>query len=200
MFSLEKYKRFLSIAANNTDKDVFLQECIDFAVGEAERSTNRVLSYRLVKRYLSGDGSNTINLREYPVGLVTVLKYFDGSAYVDILTSPDTISNSVVLVKPYKAAFIKDYCFACGTDNIYTEFYAGFKWAAAWAASKAYLVNDLVMYNSNMYICDTAHTSGSVFDASKWSLHEVAVIPADLEKAMLYNAAMIFYESPAGCR
>lgn len=200
MLTLDKYKRFLGIATTETGRDTQLNEFIADAVGEAKRATNRKqLHYGLVQVYIDGSGTNELILPEFPVASVTVLKYWNGTEYTDIVTaSGDTISNSLIIVQPYKIALNKGYTFPEGSNNIYAEFYAGYLWADAWAASKAYVLDNLAIYNSTLYKCTTAHTSASTFDATKWEAQTVEVIPADLEKAVKYNAAMIFYESPAG--
>jgi hypothetical protein len=58
----------------------------------------------------------------------------------------------------------------------------------AWAAATAYLVGDLVQYNGNGYIVNTAHTSGGSFDASKFTLFvsSGATGPAGLNVATVF--------------
>jgi hypothetical protein len=48
----------------------------------------------------------------------------------------------------------------------------GFKWRGTWDKDVAvrYIVNDLVKYGANVWICSTYHTSGASFDESKWQL------------------------------
>lgn len=38
-----------------------------------------------------------------------------------------------------------------------------------WQANKSYAVNDVVIYNNQIYQCNTAHTSGTNFDSTKWT-------------------------------
>ncbi|KXK56253.1 MAG: hypothetical protein UZ05_CHB002000266 [Chlorobi bacterium OLB5] len=197
MLTLTKFKRFLGVDSSNTDKDVVYQEFINDAIGEAERTTNRVLKFNTVKVHLNGNGTDTLILPEWPVYRVTKLQYFNGSDFVDIINSPDTIANSIRIINGYKIKFIKSYSFQCGVENIYLEFEAGYQFADEWVTGHAYLVGNNVVYNSQLYKCITAHTSGT-FDVTKWELLTVELIPTDLEKAVKYNAAMIFYESPAG--
>lgn len=39
-----------------------------------------------------------------------------------------------------------------------------------WAASTSYAVGNLVLYNYDLYICETAHTSSATFDAQNWHI------------------------------
>lgn len=38
-----------------------------------------------------------------------------------------------------------------------------------WQANKSYAVNDVVIYQNQIYQCNTAHTSTSTFDSTKWN-------------------------------
>jgi hypothetical protein len=55
-----------------------------------------------------------------------------------------------------------------------TEWWAlyspGLEWRGNWAASTLYQVNDLVHYNTNVYLCQSIHTSTSTFDESKFQI------------------------------
>ena len=52
-----------------------------------------------------------------------------------------------------------------------------FNWRSAWTASTAYVIDDIVKYGGNTYVCTTNHTSAAnenLFystDVAKWSLH-----------------------------
>jgi len=51
-----------------------------------------------------------------------------------------------------------------------------FNWRGAWAASTAYVIDDIVRYGANSYVCTSNHTSDSASngfptDAAYWSLH-----------------------------
>ena len=51
-----------------------------------------------------------------------------------------------------------------------------FNWRAAWAASTAYVIDDIVRYGANSYVCTGNHTSDSASngfpsDSTYWSLH-----------------------------
>jgi hypothetical protein len=45
-----------------------------------------------------------------------------------------------------------------------------FYWAGNWTAATAYDADDVVKYGPSVYVCDTAHTSTSEFDPTKWEL------------------------------
>ena len=53
-----------------------------------------------------------------------------------------------------------------------------FKWRGDWVASTAYIVDDIVKYGANTYVCVLNHTSDSTtagfytdLTATKWNLH-----------------------------
>ena len=51
-----------------------------------------------------------------------------------------------------------------------------FKWRGAWAASTAFVIDDIVKYGGNTYVCTTNHTSSAETtfystDLSNWELH-----------------------------
>ena len=51
-----------------------------------------------------------------------------------------------------------------------------FKWQGAWTASTAYVIDDIVKYGGNTYVCTTNHTSSAETtfystDLSNWELH-----------------------------
>ena len=51
-----------------------------------------------------------------------------------------------------------------------------FKWRGSWTASTAYVIDDIVKYGSNTYVCTTNHTSSAETtfystDLSNWDLH-----------------------------
>ena len=53
-----------------------------------------------------------------------------------------------------------------------------FKWQGNWNSSRAYVVDDIVKYGANTYVCVTNHTSGTDdpafygdLSAGKWNLH-----------------------------
>ena len=52
-----------------------------------------------------------------------------------------------------------------------------FKWQGAWTAATAYVIDDIVKYGGNSYVCTTNHTSAAnetlfyTSDLSKWSIH-----------------------------
>ena len=51
-----------------------------------------------------------------------------------------------------------------------------FKWRGAWTASTAYVIDDIVKYGGNTYVCTTNHTSSAettfyTTDVSNWDLH-----------------------------
>lgn len=42
-------------------------------------------------------------------------------------------------------------------------------WRGAWTATTSYAVNDVTTYESQLYVCKTAHTSGSSFSGTNWT-------------------------------
>jgi hypothetical protein len=198
MLTLTKFKRFLEIPEERIEKDTVLQEFIDDAIGEANRVSCRTLEYSEHTIYLDGTGTEEIELTEAPVYNVTELKYWNGEDYVNLLDSGDNIEDIVIYSGGFKIKLKEGYNFYKGVLNIMITYRAGYRWADGWAENTAYLIGNNVIYNNQLYECVTAHTSSSTFDITKWETLSVEVTPPDLEKAIKYNAALIFYESPAG--
>jgi hypothetical protein len=189
MLTLAKFKAFLEIDAANTSKDDVLQSFIDDAIGEANRATDRKLQYQSHQVYLDGYGDNTLNLPQRPIVSVTSIKYYDGNEYTDL-------GATVIITGGYQI-MLTDKIFPCGKKNILIEFNAGYLWADEWIISHAYVIGDKVIYNNNLYICNT-NNNDAVFTIAKWDLAPAEIVPADLEKAIKYMAAAEWYESPAG--
>lgn len=198
MLTLTKFKAFLDIPPERTEKDSLLQEFIDDAIGEADRIANRTLEFSEHTIYLDGSGSNILELTEAPVQEVTELKYWNGEDYTDLLDAGDTLEDIVEYTGGFSVCLKKNYLFCKGVLNIMVTFTSGYKWADDWKTNTAYLVDNLAVYNGNLYKCLTVHTSTGVFDNTKWEIEPALSTPADLEKAIKYNAAIMFYESPAG--
>ena len=57
-----------------------------------------------------------------------------------------------------------------------------FNWRGDWVASTAYVIDDIVKFGANTYVCTTNHTSVSdettwyATDLSKWSLHTEGLV------------------------
>ena len=57
-----------------------------------------------------------------------------------------------------------------------------FKWRGDWAGSTAYVIDDIVKYGGNTYVCTTNHTSASSevqfysADLTNWSLHTEGIV------------------------
>ena len=57
-----------------------------------------------------------------------------------------------------------------------------FNWKGDWAVSTAYVIDDIVKYGANSYVCKTNHTSTSnentfySADVAKWSLHTEGIV------------------------
>ncbi len=198
MLTLTKFKRFLEIPDDRIEKDMVLQEFIDDAIGESNRVSGRTLEFSEHTIYLDGTGNEEIELTEAPVYNVTELKFWNGEDYVDLLDADDNIADTVVYQGGFRIKLKEGYRFYKGVLNIMITYNAGYKWADHWSANIVYLQGNHVVYNEQLYECTTAHTSSTTFDVTKWETLSVEVTPPDLEKAIKYNAALIFYESPAG--
>jgi hypothetical protein len=198
MLTLTKFKRFLDIPEDRTEKDTLLQEFIADAIGEANRVSNRVLEFSEHTVYLDGTGTNEIDLTEAPVNEITELKYWNGEDYVDLPDSGDTLEDIVIYPGGFKIQLRNNYMFYKGVLNIMVSFTSGYRWADEWRENTAYAEENIVIYNDVLYKCITAHTSSDTFDITKWEALDAELIPQDLEKAIKYNAALLFYESPAG--
>lgn len=67
----------------------------------------------------------------------------------------------------------------------------------AWAANTAYAVGDNVMYGDRVRTCNTAHTSGSSYDSSKWNNMATPVLKGSITGiTALYAGLKIAYKWP----
>lgn len=198
MLTLTKFKRFLEIPDDRTEKDAVLRDYIEDAIGEANRVSCRTLEYSEHTVYLDGNGSEELELPEGPIYNVSELKFWNGEDYTDLLEPGDTLEDHLLYTGGFKIKLKSGYRFYKGVLNIMLTYSAGYKWADEWQQSKAYFIGNNVMYNTQLYECTADHNSASLFEADMWSVLSVETTPADFEKAIKYNAALIFYESPAG--
>lgn len=198
MLTLTKFKRFLEIPSDRVEKDELLGELIDDAIGEADRVSGRTLEFAEHTVYIDGNGNDSIDLADAPVYNVTELKFWNGEDYVDLLDAGDTIEDNVIYTGGFKIKLKGGYVFPKGVLNILVVYSSGYKWADEWAGNTVYLEENIVIYNGQLYECTESHTSSLVFDLTKWQVLSVETVPADLEKAVKYNAALLFNESPAG--
>lgn len=198
MLTLQKLKRFLEIPDERTEKDELLAEFINDSIGEANRVSGRMLEFSEHTVYIDGTGTDVIELGDAPVYNVTELKYWNGEDYTELLEAGDTIEDTVMYPGGFKIKLKNAYIFYRGVLNIMVGYSAGYKWADEWQTETAYLEGNNVIYNNQLYLCSTAHTSSSVFEPGNWNAESIETVPADLEKALKYNAAVLFYESPAG--
>ena len=83
-------------------------------------------------------------------------------------TKADLTAVNLSTVYEGMVAYVK------GEDKYYrlkgttwVEFSSGGGGISTWTANTAYVVNDVVINSNKMYICTTAHTSGSSFDATE---------------------------------
>lgn len=198
MLTLSKLKRFLEIPEERTEKDDLLAEFIEDSIGEANRVSGRVLEFSDHTVYIDGTGTNVIELGDAPVYNVTELKYWNGEDYTDLLEAGDTIEDVVIYPGGFKIKLKNSYLFYKGILNVMVSYSAGYKWADEWQTETEYLEGNIVIYNNQLYTCSVAHTSSSIFEPGNWQSESAETVPADLEKALKYNAAVLFYESPAG--
>ena len=83
-------------------------------------------------------------------------------------TKADLTAVSLSTVYEGMVAYVKSedkYYRLKGTT--WVEFSSGGGGISTWTANTAYVVNDVVINSNKMYICTTAHTSGSSFDATE---------------------------------
>lgn len=199
MITLTQLKSFLSISLSETSKDALLEGFINDATSELNSLCSRKLDYMSHTEIINGTGGITLVLNNYPVSEVEKIEILNGDVWENLFVSPDTFSNSAILLKEVGIIkLLKSYTFPKGERNISVNYSAGYKWADEWKAGTAYEIDDSVRYNNSIYKCIEAHTSGIVFDDTKWVLDPAKAVPELLRKAVKYLAVKQFYESPAG--
>lgn len=198
MLTLNKLKSFLAIAPDNISKDDLLNACISAAVDELNGLVNRRLDFSVHTECISGSGTKFAYLKNYPVTKVTSIKIINGADEEYIIKPPDTISDSLMIFDGGIIFLRKQYVFTCGDMNILAEYESGYDTAEPWQPEFQYLSGDKVFYLNGIYVCKTGHTSAREFESDYWVLTTAVPAPTDLQKAVEYLAARIFYDSPAG--
>jgi len=133
MITVAQLKTYLQITTS--DKDDFLQTCIDRAVSDVESYCNRKFTSGSFTQYSNGRYyTNELFIRNYPVTSITSISEFDGTAtWTDIFNSPDVPSDSLFIIPEInQIKLIKGYCFPTGCRNIKVVYTSG--WASGMAA------------------------------------------------------------------
>jgi hypothetical protein len=199
MITLNQLKSFLSISLTETSLDILLKSFIDSSISELNTLCARIFDHSSYTEIYSGSGGTTLVLNNYPVTTVTKIEFYDGESWIDIFRSPDTISDSALLLKEVGIIkLLRYYEFPKGEQNIRVLYAAGYKYADGWEPGRHYSISDTARYNNIIYTCNEDHTSVPLFDESKWDADPAKAVPESLAKAVMYIAAKQFYESPAG--
>ena len=75
-----------------------------------------------------------------------------------------------------------------------------FNWRNAWATNTAYVIDDIVKYGANTYVCKTNHTSAAnenLFyssDSSNWNLHTEGIVSKGEYLFSITNGAQYWYK------
>jgi len=199
MITLNQLKSFLSISITETSKDFLLTGFIKTAASEINTLCSRIFDHNVYTEIYSGAGGTALVLNNYPVTSVNKAEIYDGESWTDLFNPPDSFSSCALLLKEIGIIkLLRSYTFPKGEQNIRVVYNAGYKFADVWEAGKHYSVSDTSRYNNNIYNCIEDHTSGTVFDETKWLADAAKAVPESLAKAVLHLAAKQFYESPAG--
>jgi hypothetical protein len=151
---------------------------------------------------MTGNGNETVFLQNYPVHtIISVEVYNKNGDYTYSSLFDDTAANSTVINSEIGELILtKGYTFTSG-QKIKITYTAGYVSGDEWVTNREYIVNDYIRYNNRVYKCMISHTSGIFTDdlnAGKWELAEETLAPEDIQNAVLYLAAKLYYESPAG--
>jgi hypothetical protein len=144
MITVSEFTKYMNIPAPiNLDLENYIKDCILASVDEMNTFTNR----RLVEmnpshdmtiiitaktEYYDGYDTNIIYTRNYPIvelepGLMIELQYLkEDKEWQDIIKSPDTVANSLLVLEYGKIRLLKNYKFPQGIKNIKINYKSGF--------------------------------------------------------------------------
>jgi len=218
MISLAELKTYLDIT--DTVNDIFLNNCINSALGTFESECNRKLIRQTITENIYDYQITDLLFLQSPIVSISSLKYFDGESYIDLIDgSGDTIANTIEINSGY-AVIRKGYSFY-GKD-LQVSYTAGYKFQTGTGtitgtAGSSSVVGTSTLFSSEIiedvdYIsCEgerikvdsissnTALTLVSPFvSGHAGKTFTVSNVPEDLRQGMLKLSAMLFYESAQG--
>ncbi|MDP4114539.1 MAG: head-tail connector protein [Bacteroidota bacterium] len=123
LITLEELKRYLNWASNDTVNDDFLNDMINAVSNLLEQYCNTKLKKCDVEELVSGAGAKKIYLSNRPIETLKSLKHFDGSEFVDYMTSQD-IAKYIVLLD--HAVYHRADVFEEGVFNYKIEYTCGY--------------------------------------------------------------------------
>lgn len=169
MITVAQLKTYLKIVTS--DKDAFLQTCIDRAVADVENYCNRKFTSGSYTQYSNGDNSNELFIKNYPVNSVTSLEWFDGfDEWNDILDSPDVPADSLFIISDInKIKLIKGYFFTNGCNNIKVVYTAG--WASGMAVDD---IKAVLLEIASTHYRNSADSGDAILGKSSVNLNSAA--------------------------
>lgn len=123
MITVEKFAYWLKIKEPDEDLTVFLQDCINKAISQAEKICKQELTYGLRKKYLRGNGKEYIYLNSHPVEKIDKLQKLTSSGFVDLISE---MENIIIYQSSGKIILLNGVLFPNDID-IYAEYYSGYK-------------------------------------------------------------------------
>lgn len=215
MIPLAELKSYANITG--TDKDAALQGFINSATSILNKNCNRVfLRNDYTEVIKSCNFTDKLYLSNAPINEVTSIKYWDGEEYTDLLSSPDTIENSIENYQDY-LLLRKGYSFY-GKD-IQVEYNAGYTFQVGTGKVKQLNGETSVIglggtqFESEIevgdYICfdglkrlvsavdDDTHltVTEAVTEDHLSSAFTISNVPYDIEQACKELACKLFYDS-----
>jgi len=144
MITVNEFIKYMNIQTPiSLEMENFIKDCILASVDEMNTFTNRQLVemnsnhdmtiiITTKTEYYDGYESNIIYTKNYPVVELnpesrSALQYLkDDQCWEDIIKSPDTIQNSVLVLDYGKIRLLKNYRFPAGIKNIKISYKSGY--------------------------------------------------------------------------
>lgn len=139
----------------------------DYVVGDLVAHDAKI--YRCTTAHTSGNMWNSTEEANWEELSPTINEISDWAVSTDYAVGQLVIHND----KLYRCntAHTSDST-SFNTDIAYWDLISGDGGINPWLSGEPYSQGSMVVYNDKIYICDTAHTSSSTFDPTKW--HEVS--------------------------
>lgn len=217
MITLAEFKNYLQIS--ETENDPIIQGFINSAIVKLGAMCNRNFTKSDYTEIIQSNVfKDMIYLKNTPINSVTTLQYWDGTAYSNMIATPDTISDSVenlgeylLLRKGYyagdknlKVVYNAGYKFVTGTGRIRGDIGTTVIQGEDTLFTTEVTAGDYLTVNGNKYlVTEVVSNTGIYIDSAViedigLSSYTISNVPDDLRQACFELSKKLYDESPLG--